>query len=427
MSDVEANVQDEFFDSLLGDFLDESDQLLVQLNANLLDLDEWAQTLEEGETARCDDDLMNEMFRAAHSIKGLSGMLGLDQINNMTHKIENVFDAARKDELTLNCDAVELVFQSVDRLGALIEALKDPDAEEVDCEGIFADIQKLLQEAGVEKKQTTQADAERAFALEFEAAAGPSETPEEVLEETMNEAPAPEQIEAAEETMATVDHMEGVVDEQAVPAKYLSIFIDETDLSLDSLTEKLLSLEADGGGAADEGLLVVSHRIKGSAASVGLNRPAKLAHFMEDILQDLRENNAPLTAEMTDVMLKCTDALRVYVEGLKANDPQSSDFGTLIGELIEAQETANNTDPVNATSETVSVAAESDLATTPAEPASGSSEFGDELLRKIAASAPEGIAVFTGVVYFESDLALVGLNPSSTVTAGSRFFRLFLD
>ena len=59
MSDVEANVQDEFFDSLLGDFLDESDQLLVQLNANLLDLDEWAQTLEEGEAAECKEQLEN--------------------------------------------------------------------------------------------------------------------------------------------------------------------------------------------------------------------------------------------------------------------------------------------------------------------------------------------------------------------------------
>ena len=404
MADVEANVQDEFFDSLLGDFLDESDQLLVQLNANLLDLDEWAGTLEEGEAARCDDDLMNEMFRAAHSIKGLSGMLGLDQINNMTHKIENIFDAARKDQLTLNCDTVELVFQSVDRLGALIEALKDPDADEVDCEGIFADIQKLLQEAGVEKTQATQADAERALALALEEAAS---SPPELSESP----PSPEpSVPAA----ATVDYMQGVVDEQSVPAKYLSIFIDETDLSLDSLTDELLALEADGGGAADDGLLVVSHRIKGSAASVGLNRPAKLAHYMEDILQELRENNAPLTAELTDVMLKCTDALRTYVEGLKVNNPQSSQFGALIGELVEAQGRARQSNSVAAEPEATSASPQADQPAIPIDETISSVDrtdegLADELLRQIAASAPQGIAAFTGVVYFDPELDLVGL------------------
>ena len=45
----------------------------------------------------CDETLLNEMFRSAHSLKGLSGMLGLADINNLTHRLENVFDAARKE------------------------------------------------------------------------------------------------------------------------------------------------------------------------------------------------------------------------------------------------------------------------------------------------------------------------------------------
>ncbi len=98
MSDSEAMVRDEMFDSLLGDFLDESGQLLDQLNDNLLQLDEWVQALDEDHKQRCDDELMNEMFRSAHSLKGLSAMLGLSDINHLTHKVENVFDAARKDE-----------------------------------------------------------------------------------------------------------------------------------------------------------------------------------------------------------------------------------------------------------------------------------------------------------------------------------------
>ena len=106
MSDSEAVPRDDFFESLLGDFLDESGQLLDRLNENLLQLDEWVRALDEDHTERCDDDLMNDMFRSAHSLKGLSAMLGLADINDLTHKVENVFDAARKDELIIKGECV---------------------------------------------------------------------------------------------------------------------------------------------------------------------------------------------------------------------------------------------------------------------------------------------------------------------------------
>ena len=80
-----VGMEDEFLQEMLGDFLDESDELLNQLNEKLLELDEWVGELVEGQVARCDDELMNEMFRAAHSFKGLSAMLGLDEINSLTH------------------------------------------------------------------------------------------------------------------------------------------------------------------------------------------------------------------------------------------------------------------------------------------------------------------------------------------------------
>lgn len=77
------------------------------------------------------------------------------------------------------------------------------------------------------------------------------------------------------------DHFAGVTDEAEVPAKYLAIFIDETEMSLDSIGETLMSLETMERKAAIENLLITSHRIKGSAASVGLHRPAKLANLIE--------------------------------------------------------------------------------------------------------------------------------------------------
>ena len=163
MSDLQANTQNDLLDGLLGDFLDESDQLLTQLNERLLQLDEWVHTLNDDHHESCDANLLNEMFRAAHSLKGLSAMLGLTDINNLTHKIENVFDAARKNELTVNGDVTELVFMGLDQLVALVDRLKEPEREPVDCSAVVDAIRRLLQKEGVERKQSSQADAERAM------------------------------------------------------------------------------------------------------------------------------------------------------------------------------------------------------------------------------------------------------------------------
>ena len=97
------------------------------------------------------------------------------------------------------------------------------------------------------------------------------------------------------------DPLADVVDETEVPAKYLAIFLDETEMSLDQLTESLLAQEAVGSCRETENLLVIAHRIKGGAAAVGLHRPAKLAHAMEDILQRLRERELPLTSSLAEL------------------------------------------------------------------------------------------------------------------------------
>jgi two-component system chemotaxis sensor kinase CheA len=321
MSASATTSQDDLLDSLLGDFLDESDQLLTQLNERLLQLDEWVHALDADHQEPCDANLLNEMFRAAHSLKGLSAMLGLADINNLTHKIENVFDAARKNELTVNGDVTELVFMGLDQLTALIDRLKEPDSEPVDSSAVVDAIRRMLQTAGADRNQSSQAEAEKAMLADC-----PAESP------APSPLPAPGAIPSP--PPAGADPMAGVLDEDAIPEKYLSIFIDESEAGLDELTGALLALESGGDRDALKGLMGTAHKIKGSAASIGLNRIAKLAHLMEDLLQGLLESNAPLSAGMIDVLLKCTDSLQHYVRGLKQGAVPSDHFSQLAIDLL---------------------------------------------------------------------------------------------
>ncbi len=305
MSDSLQDSQNDLLESLLGDFLDESDQLLTQLNENLLQLDEWVQALDADHGETCDAELLNEMFRAAHSIKGLSGMMGLTDINTLTHKIENVFDAARNDQLTVNRDVVDLAFMGVDQLTALVELLKDPDGDPVDCDTVLEGIRQLLRSAGAEKKQSSQADAENAL----------SDLPS---------APIPE----------IPDPLEDLHDETDISEKYVAIFIDETETGLDELSATLLALEGEEGSQDLNSLLVTSHKIKGSAASIGLNRAAKLAHLMEDLLQDLVETGGLLSTRAIDALLACTDALRKFVNHLREGSSESDHLGEAAQKLL---------------------------------------------------------------------------------------------
>jgi two-component system chemotaxis sensor kinase CheA len=336
MSDAQENSHDDLLDSLLGDFLDESDQLLTQLNERLLQLDGWVHALDDGQREPCDPNLLNEMFRAAHSLKGLSAMLGLTDINSLTHKIENVFDAARKNELTVDGDVTELVFMGLDRLVALIDRLKEPEGEPVDCGVVVESIRQLLQTAGVERKQSSQADAERAMRADpsTPGAAECSPVPQAEVDEVSCPAPcaAPDPSPAG-----NADPLENIQDEDEIPDKYLSIFIDETETTLEGLTGALLALEGGANGDDLKSLMGSAHKIKGSAASIGLNRIAKLAHLMEDLLEELIQSSGSLSAGMTDVLLKCTDALQQQVAALKQGSPRSDQFGQLARELLSAR------------------------------------------------------------------------------------------
>ena len=473
MSDMEAITRDEFFESLLGDFLDESGQLLERLNENLLQLDEWVRALENPGEHACDKGLLNEMFRAAHSLKGLSAMLGLKQINTLTHKIENVFDAARKEDMCINGDAVELMFRAIDRLVGLVEALKDPQSESVECESVIDDIQSLLQSAGVEKKQSTQEDAQKALneiqhtttetvakppapatpsdigkeSTDVSAIPSPVSTPAAIPASSSSTAPnsaaatanvnssgattnvkSPSGKPKGKLTHEPVESLMGGLndlfknlrDENDPASKYLSIFIDETESSLDKFTDILLGSEKIPPSAVHEHLMVIAHRIKGSAASIGLNHAAKLAHVMEDVLQDLIELQGKLDSSVTDCLLACGDGMRHYVESLKRGHPETNTFSSLAQNLLSAyiksqpgQKFVVAKTPSSLTN-TEAVSGEPSGSETAATPTASSENIYkiDDVLRKQIwkMTAEENrVSTYVCAISFEDNLPLVGL------------------
>jgi len=102
-------------------FFDEADELLADMEQHLLDLVPEAP----------DSEQLNAIFRAAHSIKGGAGTFGFTILQETTHLMENLLDEARRGEMQLNTDIINLFLETKDIMQEQLDAYKssqEPDA-----------------------------------------------------------------------------------------------------------------------------------------------------------------------------------------------------------------------------------------------------------------------------------------------------------
>lgn len=96
------------------------------LDAFFEEADEHLRALEEGflrlEQTPTDSEVLNSVFRSAHTIKGTSGMVGLGNVVRYTHTLETLLDKMRSGEITATDDLISLLLASSDGLSALIQA-----------------------------------------------------------------------------------------------------------------------------------------------------------------------------------------------------------------------------------------------------------------------------------------------------------------
>ncbi|MDN2453734.1 chemotaxis protein CheA [Lactobacillus sp. UCMA15818] len=96
-------------------FFEESDDNLQKLNDDVLELESEPQNI----------DLVNEIFRAAHTLKGMSATMGYDVMTKLTHKMENLFDFFKSGKLKVTSEYISLIFECLDKLSQLVEDLRN--------------------------------------------------------------------------------------------------------------------------------------------------------------------------------------------------------------------------------------------------------------------------------------------------------------
>ena len=110
-------------DGAMQTFFAEADDLLASMEAALLRMDEGENT----------PDTINEVFRAAHTIKGSAGLFGLDEIVSFTHTVENVLDRARDEKIEMSGDLLSVLLPCRDHIAHLVDNAMHGIAADGDC------------------------------------------------------------------------------------------------------------------------------------------------------------------------------------------------------------------------------------------------------------------------------------------------------
>ncbi|GLB59328.1 chemotaxis protein CheA [Cytobacillus sp. NCCP-133] len=96
-------------------FIEESKEHLQACNEQLLELEKNPEDIK----------IVNEIFRSAHTLKGMSATMGYEDLANLTHQMENVLDAIRNQKIKVNAEILDVVFLAVDDLEAMVLSIAE--------------------------------------------------------------------------------------------------------------------------------------------------------------------------------------------------------------------------------------------------------------------------------------------------------------
>ncbi len=266
--------QDSFDPAVFADFVLEAREHLETIEPNLLELEKDPENL----------DLLDYIFRPMHSLKGASGFLGLNSINNLAHKGENVLDELRKGNQKVTSDIMDVILEATDTLRTMIDTLETEGAEgDIDVQPLIDKMKDIL--AGK--------------------APQPSQPREEKTSEGGGDKPAGKSPEVESGfpgepyklTLATPDQ---IVD-----------FMEEAKEIVENLNSQLLDLEKNPSGSEDliNDLFRNFHNLKGNSGIVGFSELNRLTHKAETLLNKVREGELQPTQSLVDVLLQTTDRL----------------------------------------------------------------------------------------------------------------------
>ena len=309
----------EFMDpELIADFIVEAKEHLETIEPNLLELEKAPGNLA----------LLNEIFRPMHSLKGASGFLGLNRINMLAHRAENIMDELRKGAMVVTSEIMDVILAATDGLRQMIDNLEHTGLEgDVAIEATIAQIDAIMRgEVPVQM-------------VEPEPVSQDASSEESMVEEPLEPAHIPTEVETGEmqipqepvvgkgdtkapggkkmsQTLSVSDWITGLSKKPvyaltAFGEGHLKDFIDEAAEITENLSTGLLELERNPDGNAElvNDLFRYFHNLKGNSGIIGFQELNGITHEAETLLNRVRHGEMEASHELVDLLLLVVDVM----------------------------------------------------------------------------------------------------------------------
>lgn len=373
---------------LISDFIIESREHLETIEPNLLELEKSPENLV----------LLNDIFRPMHSLKGASGFLGLNRINKLAHRAENVLDELRKGTMTVDSTIMDVILATTDAFNTMLNNLESSNCEgDVPIDHLvdlldrilagerFSSMEEALngggsapaEEAPAEPVIEAQVVEEQAVAEEpaQEQAAVEAPVEEVALEQAAAEAPVAE-APAAEQPTAEAEpaaenpvntsnpvHTSSGKKRKVLPSNewilglakkapltlsafgedHLRDFIDEALDNISGLYDGLIELEKSSNEHEDTHELVNTlfrnfHNLKGNSGLIGFHDLNALTHEAETLLNRARQGELVVTNDLIDLLLVVVDVMEALIRSINVSGNSADVFDTseLLAQLQDA-------------------------------------------------------------------------------------------
>lgn len=295
--------QDFLDPEIFADFIIEAKEHLETIEPNLLELEKDPE----------DTSLLNEIFRPMHSLKGASGFLGLNKMNTLAHRAENIMDELRKGTMAATPAIMDVILEATDALRKIIDNLENEGEEgDVATEPINQTLDALLAgDVPAPAASVAESNEPKTAAVE--------DTPlEAVQEDNFIEL---EEAELDTGSRVVVDLPEGELYAlTSFGEGHLRDFIEEAIENTADLSNGLLELEQnpDDNDALVNDLFRFFHNLKGNSGIIGFHELNSLTHEAETLLNRTRKGELPVTQGLIDTLLRCVDFIDILVNKIDA-------------------------------------------------------------------------------------------------------------
>ncbi|MEZ6137881.1 MAG: chemotaxis protein CheW [Pirellulaceae bacterium] len=256
---------------LLTEFVVESQEHLSDVENQLLTLESQGDAM--------DVSLVNTVFRAVHSIKGAAGFLGLDVLQGLAHREEEILNKLRNQELRPTSLVIDTLLKATDRLKGLLDDIDT--SNEQDVSEHLAALERILS----------------------------GELQDDLAGSATSDGEQPASVDEANDGLSN---------------EALREFLVESYDNLEQLERDLMQLEGDPSSTElINGVFRSIHTIKGTAGFLGYGLLERLTHVSENLLGDVRSGKLPMSAEISSALLLAVDKIRELLQAIEASGTET--------------------------------------------------------------------------------------------------------